>query len=446
MTTTQKLSEYFTTTAKRFEIPGAAVGIWANGEESYASHGVTSLENPLPVDRDTLFLVGSVTKTFTSTVIMRLVAEGRVDLHAPVSRYVPDVKLPDESITVFQLLNHTSGLDWGLLVDTGEGDDALARYVVAMKDLGQVAAPGVRPSYSQGGYNLLGRLIENVTGQTYERAVASYAFEPVGLTHSAFLRDDVMTRRFSVGHNPADDGGLAVARPWRHWRGDHPGGGLASSVSDLLRWARTHLDDESLRVMREQTVELRASALGDGLGLCWFLRTVDGVRLAGHGGSSNGQFAELLLVPERDVAIAVVSNSAPNGIPFNQAVVRWALETYVGVVERDPEPLPYDDVRAREIAGRYANDSMEVVIATDGSRLTLAVDILPEIRAAAEQELPPGYDAEPVGLLPDDAFVVLGGAMQGQRGYFTRDDSGTIVGGDLAGRIFQRRDEKMTGA
>ncbi len=133
-----------------------------------------------------------------------------------------------------------------------------------------------------------------------------------------------------------------------------------------------------------------------------------------------------------------MSNAAPNGIPFNQAVVRWALETYVGVVERDPEPLPYDNARAREIAGTYANDAMQVVLANDGEQLTLAVDILPEIRAASDQEMPPGYDAEPVGLLPDDEFLVLGGAMRGQRGYFTRDDSGAIVGGDLAGRIFRR--------
>lgn len=439
MTTPQTLTEFVSATAKQFEIPGVAVGIWANGEASYASHGVTSLDNPLPVDEDTLFLIGSVSKTFTSTVIMRLAAEGKLDLDAPVRQYVPDVKLPDDSITIAQLLNHTSGLDWGVLVDTGEGDDALARYVAELGSLGQVAEPGTRASYSQGGYNLLGRVIENVTGLTYEKAVATIATEPLGLQNTHFLRDDVMTRRFSVGHNPADDGSPAVARMWKFGRGDNPGGGLASSVADLLTWARSHLDgDEQLRRMRQPTVQLRASALGDALGICWFLRTVDGVALAGHGGSSNGQFAELLLVPERSVAIVTVSNAAPNGIPFNQTVVRWALETYVGVVERDPEPLPYDDARAREIAGTYANDAMQVVLANDGEQLTLAVDILPEIRAASDQEMPPGYDAEPVGLLPDDEFLVLGGAMRGQRGYFTRDDSGAIVGGDLAGRIFRR--------
>lgn len=91
---------------------------------------MTSIENPLPVDENTLFLLGSVTKTFTATAIMRLVSDGRVSLDAPVRTCVPELKLLDDrEFTVRQLLNHTSGLDWGTLVDTGEGDDALAGHV-----------------------------------------------------------------------------------------------------------------------------------------------------------------------------------------------------------------------------------------------------------------------------------------------------------------------------
>ena len=91
--------------------------------------------------------------------------------------------------------------------------------------------------------------------------------------------------------------------------------------------------------MKEPTAALRGSNLGDAIGIGWFLRDVDGVRTVGHGGSANGQFAELLIVPERDFAVVSLSNAGPDGIPFNQAVVRWALETYLGVIDRDPEPL-----------------------------------------------------------------------------------------------------------
>ncbi len=157
-------------TTKQFQIPGVAVGMFADGQEVYACHGVTSLDNPLPVDTDTLYVLGSLTKPYTATMLMRLIAEGKVELDAPVQRYVPELRLKDEQaankITVLHLLNHTSGLDWGLIIDTGEGDDALARYVANMAQLEHIAPPGTRASYSQAGYNLVGQIIEKVTGQT----------------------------------------------------------------------------------------------------------------------------------------------------------------------------------------------------------------------------------------------------------------------------------------
>lgn len=89
------LADFVEITATKLGIPGVAVGVWADGREIYACHGVTSLRNRLPVDQDTLYVLGSVTKTYTATALMRLVAEGRVALDAPVRRYVPELQLPD---------------------------------------------------------------------------------------------------------------------------------------------------------------------------------------------------------------------------------------------------------------------------------------------------------------------------------------------------------------
>jgi CubicO group peptidase (beta-lactamase class C family) len=450
------LSELVEGTATRFGIPGVAVGVWANGQDLFACHGVTSVDNPLPVDRDTLFELGSVTKTYTATALMCLVADGLVALDAPVRRYVPELVLADEraaaEVTVSHLLNHTSGLDWAIVADTGEGDDALAAHVAQMTELNLIAPPGIRASYSQAGYNLLGRVIEKVTGLTYERAVASLVLEPLGLSHSFYSAGDVMTRRFAVGHNPDEDGTLSVARLWKRWRANNPGGGLMSSVADQIRWARFHLGDgrgerdarilpaEVLHRMRQPTAELRGSTLGDAFGICWFLRDVDGVRTVGHGGSAHGQFAELLTVPERDFAVVSLANAGPNGIPFNRAVVRWALEHYLGVADRDPQPLPYDPARAREVAGRYDNDAMTLVIAAGPTGMTLEVGIKPEIRAASDSEMPPDYAPAAMGLLPGegDEYIITEGGLQGQRGFFTRDEGGAIVGIDLAGRLSSR--------
>jgi CubicO group peptidase (beta-lactamase class C family) len=450
------LVDFVETTSRTFNVPGIAVGVWADGREIYATHGVTSLDSPLDIDQDTQFIVGSVTKTFTATALMRLVAEGKVELSSPVRQYIPDLRLKDQrfvdTVTVLHLLNHSSGLDWRLITDTGEGDDALQRYVARIGELGLIAPPGTRVSYSQAGYNLVGRIIELVTGQTYEQAVASLILEPLGLSHSFFSRDDIMTRRFALGHNRGQDGALSTARPWRYWRADNPGGGLASSVADQLRWARFHLGDGRaqsgaqvlpapvLQQMKQPTAVLQASTLGDAIGIGWFLRDIDGVRTVGHSGSANGQFADLLMVPERNFAVASLSNADPDGIPFNQAVIHWALEHILGLFEREPEPIPFDAARAQEIVGRYENGAMTFIIDTVGAGLRLAVRIKPEFRAASDTELPPDPEPFDFGLLPGarDEYIVTSGPYKGQRGFFTRNPHGEVVGVDLAGRLASR--------
>ncbi|NNH74475.1 beta-lactamase family protein [Nocardia uniformis] len=447
------LPEFVQAIATEFEIPGVSVGVWADGQESYASHGVTNIDHPLPVDQDTMFVLGSVTKPTTATAIMRLVADGRLELDAPVRRYVPEFTLPDEraaaEITVAQLLNHTAGLDWRLSADTGEGDDALAENVAKMAESELISEPGARASYSQLGFSLAGRIIEKATGLTYERAISELVFEPLGMSHSAFALNDVITQRFAVGHNAGENSALSVVRQWKDNRGNNPGGGLVSSVADQIRLARFHLDAgrtqggtellpaELVRQMQQPTVELKASTLGDAFGICWFLREVNGVATVGHGGSANGQFADLLIVPERNFAVVVMSNAGPDsGLAANQMVVKWALEHYLGVVEQAPEPLPYDAALATEVAGDYSNEIMIIALRTDGSGLTIECFIKPEVRAASDTEMAPDMPVADFGLLPDDEFIVTSGGLDGQRGAFTRDEGGAIIGLDLAGRFF----------
>jgi CubicO group peptidase (beta-lactamase class C family) len=450
------LSDFVREKATELGVPGVAVGVWADGKEHYACHGVTSLDNPLPVNFETLYELGSATKPFTATALMCLVAQRRVELQAPARRYIPELRLKDEQaaaeITVLNLLNHTAGLDWALLVDTGDGDDALAAYVARLDELKLIAPPGTRASYSQSGYSLAGRVIEKVTGLTYEDAVETLLLKPLEMANSFYSDSAIMTRRFAVGHNPDENGKLAVARDWKRWRSNNPGGGLVSSTTDQLRWARFHLGDgraetgeqvlptELLHLMKEPTVELRGSTLGDAFGICWFLRDVDGVRTVGHGGSAHGQFAELLMVPERNFAVVSLANAGPNGIPFNQTVVRWTLEHCLGVVDRDPEPLPYDRVRVQESAGTYENDAMRFVIVAGETGMTLEVGLKAEIRASLASDAPPDYPPAAIGLLPGDGdeYILIEGGMKGQRGFFSRDETGAVIGIDLAGRIATR--------
>jgi len=300
MATDVTLPEVVQYVAEKFGVPGLAVAVWHDGTELFAAHGVTNLENPRPVDENTLYATGSTSKPFAATALMHLVAQGKVELDAPVRRYIPELALPNE--------------DW-----------------------------------------------------------------------TAHSMDDVLARPAASGHNAGENGELAVAREWKDNRANNGGAGIASSVSDLLRWARFHLGDKSVVTgpsadaaevlsdavrlqMQVPTVEIPSSTLGDAFGLCWFLKDISGVRTVGHGGSGNGQFVDFLLVPERGFAIVSAANAGSAGVPCNTELVRWALDHYLGVAEKDPEPEPYDAARATEIAGAYENDAMTFTIAADGKR------------------------------------------------------------------------------
>src|SRR3954463_4369188 len=190
--------------ASELGVPGASVGVLIDGEEHYAYAGVTSVDNPLPVDESTLFQFGSTGKTYTATAMMRLVEQGKVDLDAPVRTYLPEFTLRDEevaqNVTVLQLFNHTAGWEGDMMDNTGDGDDALEKYVARMERLQQVSPLGATVSYNNASLSLAGRVIEKATGTTYEQAIRDLLLDPLRLDHTFFFPTEIMTRRFAVGH------------------------------------------------------------------------------------------------------------------------------------------------------------------------------------------------------------------------------------------------------
>ena len=436
-------------------VTGVAAGVLLDGQESYAFSGLTSVENPLSVDENTLFQVGSVTKTFTATALLRLVDQGLVDLHAPVRTYLPEFRTKQpkvgEQVTVFHLLNHTAGWDGDLFADTGNGDDSLARYVELMAGLDQVTPLGGLASYNNASLSLAGRVIEKVTGAAYEQALRDLLLTPLGLENSWFFPADVMTRRFAVGHTRHPDGRVTVNRPWPVPRSSTPAGGLSASAADQLAWARFHLSDGAtaggarllpaalLRGMREPTVDMGCSAYGEYVGLTWMLRDVGGMRLVSHDGGTNGQFAKLILVPERGFALISMTNSGPTGPWLNHVLTEWALEHYLQLEDVRPEPLvsAVDDLAS--FAGEYQSIAFIVTVAVEQGQLMVAMRQrawVAEFLGQQENEM-----KAQVGFVAGqrDPFVIAEGPATGlPGGYFTRDARGAVDGIYFGGRLATR--------
>jgi CubicO group peptidase (beta-lactamase class C family) len=441
-------------------VPGVAVGVLHGGEAHYAFHGVTSVENPLDVDATTLFQFGSTGKTFTATAMLKLVDLGMVDLEAPVKRYVPNLKLKDErvaeQVTILQHFNHTAGWAGDLMEDTGDGDDALEKYVANMANIEQVSALGETVSYNNASLALAGHVIALTMGMTYEKAMKELILEPLGLDNTYFFMNEIMTRRFVAGHRQDPDGTIKVARPWALPRGGAPAGGMSANAADQIAWARFHLGDgtapdgtrvlskELLDRMKEPTVDMRGSALGDYVGISWLLSDVEGVRFAGHGGTTNGHHSAFVMVPERDFAIISMTNCGPNGPEFNDEIEKWALQTYLGIVRHDPVPLSLSDEALAPYVGQYETIAASVQITAREGKLWADVEIKPEMRKVLQEQLGedevPDQPPVPLGItdVENDRYIVTDGPGKGMRGYFARDASGDVGGVNFGGRLATR--------
>ena len=453
------LQQRLTELATEHEVPGVSVGVLVDGQEHYAFHGVTCTENPLPVDEKTLFQFGSTGKTYTATAIMRLVDQGKVALDEPVRTYLPEFKLRDEDVaakvTVLQLLNHTAGWEGDMMDDTGDGDDSLEKYVARMERLQQVTPLGATVSYNNASLSVAGHIIARIQGTTYEKAIRDLLLEPLGMDQTFFFPNEIMTRRFAVGHRREDDGTITIARPWALPRGNAPAGGMSATARDQIAWAKFHLGDgtapdgarllsqELLELMKQPTVSMQGSALGDFVGISWLLKDIDGVRLVGHGGTTNGQYSNFTLVPERNFAYISMTNCGPNGHQVNDLLEKWALEHYLGLVDVEPEQLSLGEEALAEFAGSFETIAATVDITVEGGQLAARITMKPEMAAALREqgeEVPEEQPVFPLAIIAGDGdqYVVPDGPAKGMRGYFARDESGRITGVHLGGRLASR--------
>ena len=210
--------------------------------------------------------------------------------------------------------------------------------------LPQLHRPGSLFSYSNAGFNVLGRLVECLTGQTWDRALKERLLEPLGLERTFTLPEEAMVHPVAVGHDPKDPESLELSpvSPWLDGRGSGPcGGTLSTTAADLLAFARMHIKDgegpagrallsaESARAMREPQVWLPGPDDSPAWGLGWGIERLADPLVVEHGGNTCGQQSQLVVVPERGVALCVLTNGDVQGL------LRRDLLTALGVPGQD---------------------------------------------------------------------------------------------------------------
>jgi CubicO group peptidase (beta-lactamase class C family) len=433
-------------------VPGVALGILADGDVRTRAFGVTSMDHPLPVTDDTLFQIGSISKTFTGTAIMRLVERNQLRLDDPIRKYLPTFKVKDAEAsrraTVRDTLTHMGGWEGDFFDDPSSGDDALQRIVERMATLEQTAKVGEMWGYNNAGFYAAGRIIEVVTGKPFERAMRDLVLDPLNIDSAYFFPADVMTRRFVVGH-AAPKGKANVIGPWPVPRAANAAGGITTNVRSMLRYAAFHMGDgaagtsqvlslSSLQQMRSAVVA--KAGTDQTMGLTWHLSRVGTLNVAEHGGGTIGQISQLRLVPERKWALAIVTNAGTGGT-LNAHVLRAAMNAYFDVAEVRPSRISVDAATLNEYVGTYRRQFADVAVTVDGDALKMHVT--PKM-PGLDGKVPPPGPPQRVGFYAKDRLLRLDGPNAGDpAGEFIRGPSGRVAW-YRGGRIHRRVDTATT--
>lgn len=399
--------------AEKHKVPGAQLGILAGGEILEVAHGTLNKRTGQPATKDSVFQIGSISKVWTATVVMQLVDEGKIALDTPVVEVMPELQLSDpdvtKQLTIWHLLTHTSGIDGDVFTDTGRGDDNLEKYAALLADVAQNHPLGATWSYCNSGWSLLGRVIEKLTDKTWDQAMKDMLFTPLGLDSTCTLAEEAILFGAAVGHVSVE--GEQVPTPvWDLPRSTGPAGLIKSTTRDVLGFAQLHLSGglapDGTRILSAESAEAMAQhhadlpdkyILGDSWGLGWIRFGWNGSRLIGHDGNTLGQAGFLRLLPDQDMAVALLCNGG-NTRDLYQDLYREIFWEVAGVEMSEPFAPPAEpvEVDVTPYVGTYARSSvrMEVFVGDDGPRLRTTV-----LGPIAEMVPDPvdEYDLVPVG-------------------------------------------------
>ena len=394
--------------ARHAGVPGAVLGIWADGQEVLAACGVLNSATAVPVTPDSLFQVGSITKIWTATMIMQLVDEGRLSLDTTVSQVLAGARIGagdvGDQVTVQHLLTHTSGIDGDIFTDTGRGDDCVQRYVGQLDRAPSAFPPGGAYSYCNSGYVLLGRIIEVLDSRSWDSSLRERLCGPLELTQTVTLPEEAILHQAAVGH---DSRGGPV-HVWGLPRSVGPAGLITAAAHDLLAFARFHLDGGSTPDGKQLLTEASASGMqqpraampGPGapaIGLGWRVDRWDGQTIVGHDGDTIGQSAYLRINQEARVAVCLLTNSARSASLYRELFTE-VFRALAGItMPAGPRPAGGTSADLERHAGRYERTSRRCELSVRDGQLHMALTMTGHLAALV------GAKPEELILHPVDA-------------------------------------------
>jgi D-alanyl-D-alanine carboxypeptidase len=357
--------------------PGAIVLAARDGRALFKrAYGLADLEYSTMLEPDMLMRIGSVTKQFTAAVILRLQEIGKLRVTDTVATYLPDYPETGRTITVEQLLTHTSGLpNFTALPEYASGESrrlSVDALLAMFKDRALEFPPGSRYAYSNSGYAVLGAIIEKLTQQSYADALREYILVPIGARDTRYDSFERILPRRARGYE-RDGSGFRNA-PYLDMSQPFAAGALVSTVDDLLTWDTALTSGRILKP--ESLAKMMAPfRLADGTlshyGYGWLLSDYAGRSVAEHSGGINGFRCHVVRIAGDNVYVAVLSNDGSSGRRPTQ-LARKIASLLVGAPLTEPPATALPPSVLDQFAGRYRFPrDAPVSIARDGDHLRM---------------------------------------------------------------------------
>jgi CubicO group peptidase (beta-lactamase class C family) len=389
------LERLITEQMQAHQVPGLSIALLNPGDVIYErGFGITSVEADaaLPVTVETIFRAGSVTKSLTATMLMRLVEDGLLNLDIPVCDYDATLKFSDrkaaQQVTLRMLLSHTTGLPSDLEYHDRRTSRTyptdLAQYAAErLPNYRFIAPPGTGFHYSNIGINLAARLGEIVTGKAYPQLMHDYVFEPLGMSRTMFDPLTAMTYPLALGHMREADGTIQVKRPFIDQPMEYPCGFVLTTIRDLAIFALAHLGGGRLSSAVTETMhQMQADRHnGEGYGLGFRLRDYRGQGFVGHNGAIGKYGAALAMLPDAGCGVVMLFNRAPGFWTAARQITETALDLLLGE-DVLPVSVPLDEtsVDYTRHVGRYLSYDLGLIeIEANEVRINGAVVTSPAI-------------------------------------------------------------------
>ena len=431
------LDAYFSENMDKYHVPGVAVSVIKGKEELlHAEYGVSDKEKNIPVEADkTLFPACSVSKLFTATAVMQLEEQGKLDLNEDITNYVGDIKISNplqETITCHELLTHTGGLDEQSELN---GSTLQSDNIKSQKDYFKthiptvIRKPGTMSCYSNMGYNLLGYIVEQQSGETYENYVTEHLLNPLQMV-SASVRIPQGTMATGYEYNGEDYEKQPFA--YQYTSGSS---GIIASVTDMENYMEMQLNDgmfESTKVLNSETVtkmqkrQFANNSVFEGMGYGFVRDRINGVLVLKHEGALPGYATTMLLLPDEKIGIYVATNSL-SGICFDFEEVFFDYfysKDSKEEMRQNMDDVTEDDLESyvgtyRSYDGIARTNLMKIGILMETSDLKISKDKSGQLKMEGYSQK---KEKEETLLLPYQKDVFL---RQDQKGYiaFSRNES-----------------------